>query len=1304
MRLNKLWAFLSVLAVVSFCEIPRVNALVSNTVVQTVTALGNGATTNYTISFDFRDNTQIAVYQVDESTSPWTVTAITNGAGAGKFTLTGGPPATTVVMGTAPTSNQFEIIQRVIPFTQTTHFDPAGAFPASAAETSLDYQILLLQNMNYTIAQKIGLSPTSVVSPTPVMPDPVADNFVAYAHTGNNFQLVPNAAPTTNNILQWSGSAWTQTPYTGAQILSLIGSGGGIIAPANGGTGIANAGTLTWGSNNLGFTLTGNSTLVLAPGVNVPLISPMSALGDTLYGGAAGVVTRLAGDTSNVDVFMHSKSIAGVAQAPTWTSSTGTGNVVLATGPTLVAPVLGTPASGVATNLTGTAAGLTAGTVTTNANLTGDVTSVGNASTIAANAVTNAKMATMGANTVKANVTGGSAVPTDVAETSAATASTFMVRDANVNVQANSFTRNYATVATAAGTTTLVVGSPRVQFFTGATTQSVVLPAANTLSQTGDQFEVHNESTAIVTVKDNGSNTLYAIPGCPSAPCPATLFTVTNIGSANGSWDTATGGGVTQLTTKGDTLIYSTTPARHAVPGDYGRLVPDSGATDGWRSASYTQYQNGAPTKNYVQYADFENNATTGWTAVGCATVTAGLPACNGSGGTAFTSANGGRAKGGNTSSPAIDSGSNVAGTYAMNLATTGAGTIGDGYVSSAYTIDPADRGKALSYSLSYKVASGSPVQLGGTTDTYAVAAYSPADNLWLVVYNPFSITKPNAQGAGSSLGLVQTLSTTTSVQFFVYSPVAPTGASSLLFDDVNIGTQLLATGPPMFDATSFTPTGSWVSNSTYTGWYWRDGDKLGMRVKIALAGAPTAATLTVNLPTGLTIDTTKLPATPTNHVFPSQMSGQGAAHSFVGGIVYSSTTAVGVQSYQDGNNAAVMTLGATNATSPYTFANNDFIYFEVHGIPIVGWSSNMTLASQTSQSPTVQRLTSGTTYTATSAGIKWLRVQMVGGGGGGGGAGGAPTSGGTGGDTSITGPAGGAIGVITAKGGGGGTAAGVGGNSAANTNTGTLTCKNIQGTQGNPVVCNTSGCGGGAGGEAPFFSGAGNGGVSTVESAGSGVANSGGGGGGAFLAAASGAGGGASGSGFECIIPNPPSTFTYAIGAAGAAGTGTNGGGVGAAGQIWIEENYIPLGSVGLEGDKPYVFGRRATSDQVISSSGVTIFNTATEDKYSMLNTGTGVITANRAGVWQINYNVEMTAVTAGTAASCLLRQNTTGFVTSFAAAIPASTTTFVCTASTNRRLAVGDTIDVFSTGDASFNIDSNGTTSTISMVYVGP
>lgn len=64
------------------------------------------------------------------------------------------------------------------------------------------------------------------------------------------------------------------------------------------------------------------------------------------------------------------------------TTSTGTGSNVLSDSPTLVTPALGTPSALVGTNITGTAAGLTAGNVTTNANLTGAVTSVGNATSL----------------------------------------------------------------------------------------------------------------------------------------------------------------------------------------------------------------------------------------------------------------------------------------------------------------------------------------------------------------------------------------------------------------------------------------------------------------------------------------------------------------------------------------------------------------------------------------------------------------------------------------------------------------------------------------------------------------------------------------------------------------------------------------------------------------------------------------------------------------------------------------------------------------------------------------------------------
>jgi hypothetical protein len=64
-------------------------------------------------------------------------------------------------------------------------------------------------------------------------------------------------------------------------------------------------------------------------------------------------------------------------------AGTGTGVFVRATSPTLVTPALGTPTALVGTNISGTATAFTASNVTTNANLTGPITSVGNATSIA---------------------------------------------------------------------------------------------------------------------------------------------------------------------------------------------------------------------------------------------------------------------------------------------------------------------------------------------------------------------------------------------------------------------------------------------------------------------------------------------------------------------------------------------------------------------------------------------------------------------------------------------------------------------------------------------------------------------------------------------------------------------------------------------------------------------------------------------------------------------------------------------------------------------------------------------------------
>ena len=63
------------------------------------------------------------------------------------------------------------------------------------------------------------------------------------------------------------------------------------------------------------------------------------------------------------------------------------------------------------------------------------------------------------------------------------------------------------TQATSGGTTTLTLASQTVQRFTGASNQTVVLPAATTLSL-GMYYLIINNSTGVLTIQDGGTNTL----------------------------------------------------------------------------------------------------------------------------------------------------------------------------------------------------------------------------------------------------------------------------------------------------------------------------------------------------------------------------------------------------------------------------------------------------------------------------------------------------------------------------------------------------------------------------------------------------------------------------------------------------------------------------------------------------------------------------------------------------------------------------------------------------------------------------
>lgn len=204
-------------------------------------------------------------------------------------------------------------------------------------------------------------------------------------------------------------------------------------------------------------------------------------------------------------------------------------------------------------------------------------------------------------------------------------------------------------------------------------------------------------------------------------------------------------------------------------------------------------------------------------------------------------------------------------------------------------------------------------------------------------------------------------------------------------------------------------------------------------------------------------------------------------------------------------------------------------------------------------KSPTVQKFTSGSGTYTTPAGVKYIRVRMVGGGAGGSG-GGSGAGAGTGGNDSTFGSSfltatGGAPSASgTQKGGTGGAATVVG-----------LDAISIPGGSGSGAEQEVGACGGHGGCSA--FGGAGGAGTTGDGNGKAGATNSGsGGGGGAAGSGGSGGGGGGAGGFIDVIIPSPSATYGYVVGSSvsgGSAGTGGGAGGGGAAGLIMVEEFY---------------------------------------------------------------------------------------------------------------------------------------------------
>lgn len=188
----------------------------------------------------------------------------------------------------------------------------------------------------------------------------------------------------------------------------------------------------------------------------------------------------------------------------------------------------------IAGSITGNAA-----TVTTNANLTGVITSSGNATFFGSftsaqilagcSDETGAGALVFGTNpTLDAPVINN--LPTGTGVSSSSAASTLVSRGSTQNSFANAFVNKATNLASAAGTTILTTSSARIYTLTGVTTQTIQLPDATNLT-TGATYIFNNDSTGLLTITNDGGSTV-----CTIAAGGAALITCTSISTANGAY------------------------------------------------------------------------------------------------------------------------------------------------------------------------------------------------------------------------------------------------------------------------------------------------------------------------------------------------------------------------------------------------------------------------------------------------------------------------------------------------------------------------------------------------------------------------------------------------------------------------------------------------------------------------------------------------------------------------------------------------------------------------------------------------
>lgn len=252
------------------------------------------------------------------------------------------------------------------------------------------------------------------------------------------------------------------------------------------------------------------------------------------------------------------------------------------------------------------------------------------------------------------------------------------------------------------------------------------------------------------------------------------------------------------------------------------------------------------------------------------------------------------------------------------------------------FTVDPSYRAKVLKISLDYIVNSGTFTAGSATVYSDIIWYVYDVTNSKLIEPSSTRMFSNSSTISSTVEATFQTSATGSSYRLIAHMATGFSTAFELKIDNVTVSPSVYVYGTPITDWVSWTPTGSWTTNTTYTGKKRQVGDEFEYMVKVATSGAPNAATLTINLQE--TIDTTKLNSTVLySSAFESSGIAYDSGNAYPVKVLYNSSTVVQVVT------GANPTTLATN-TVPFTFGAGDEINIRFT-LPILGKSSSVQMS-----------------------------------------------------------------------------------------------------------------------------------------------------------------------------------------------------------------------------------------------------------------------------------------------------------------------------------------------------------------------